>query len=114
MITDRVEATAPSTLSAAVPADRALMPIAGAYVISHCLHVVAELGIADHLDDAPATATELASAVGADADALARVLRVLAADGVFAQQDGAFTHTPATVAHRSPAVYARGHAHPGL
>lgn len=42
----------------------------------------AELGVADHLGNAPMTADELATAVGADADALDRLLRFLATTGV--------------------------------
>jgi hypothetical protein len=51
------------------------------------LHVVAKLGIADLLDDGPKTAEELAEATGANAPLLFRVLRALAADHVFSQDD---------------------------
>ena len=43
---------------------------------------LAELGVADALDSGPLTAVELASRVGADADALHRVLRAAAVDGL--------------------------------
>jgi hypothetical protein len=66
---------------------RALLQIAGGYCLSRCLHVVADLGVADALDGRPRTAAELAAAVGADPDALGRALRLLAAHGVF-QCDG--------------------------
>jgi hypothetical protein len=42
------------------------------------------LGVADALQDEPATAADLASHTGANADALNRVLRLLAAHDVFA------------------------------
>lgn len=58
--------------------------IAGGYGLHRCLHVVADLGVADVLDETARTPADLAAAVGADADALARVLRLLAAHGVFA------------------------------
>lgn len=71
-----------------------LLQIAGGYCLPRCLHVVADLGVADVLDEAPRTAAELATAVGADADALGRVLRLLAAHGVFASQGDTFCHSP--------------------
>lgn len=70
--------------------------IAGGYCLHRCLHVVAELGVADALDDTPRTAADLAAEVGADADALARVLRLLAAHGVFATCGDAIEHSPAS------------------
>lgn len=45
--------------------------------------VVADLGVADHLAGGPRTAVDLAAACGADADALARILRYLIGRGVF-------------------------------
>jgi hypothetical protein len=45
--------------------------------------VLAELGVADELAGGPLTAAELASRLGVDADALHRVMRVAAADGLF-------------------------------
>ena len=73
-----------------------LLQIAGGYCLPRCLHVVADLGVADALDEAPQTAAELATAVGADADALSRVLRLLAAYGVFATEGDMFHHSPAS------------------
>jgi O-methyltransferase domain len=73
-----------------------LLEIAGGYALPRSLHVVAELGVADALDETPRTATELASAVGADADALERVMHLLAAHGVFAARGEAFEHTAAS------------------
>jgi len=65
-------------------------------VPSTCLHVVAELGIADYLGDAPAGESELASRCGVDADALGRVLRLPCGHGVFERADGGFLHSPAS------------------
>ena len=45
--------------------------------------VIAELGVADELGGGPLTAAQLAGRLGVDADALHRVMRVAAADGLF-------------------------------
>lgn len=70
--------------------------IAGGYALPRCLHVVADLGVADALGETPRTAAELAAAVGAHPDALGRVLRLLAAHKVFAVQGDTFGHSPAS------------------
>jgi hypothetical protein len=75
--------------------------MASGYVLPRCLHVVADLGVADKLDETPRTAAELAKAVGADPDALRRVLRLLAANGVFEARGSAFGHSPASRLLRS-------------
>lgn len=54
-----------------------------AYTISAALRTAAALGVADHLAEGPRTAAELADATGARADALQRVLRLLATRGIF-------------------------------
>ena len=73
-----------------------LREIAGGYCLSRGLHVVADLGVADKLDETPRTAQELAVSVGAHAEALGRVLRLLSAHGVFHAFDGKFGHSPAS------------------
>lgn len=73
-----------------------LTQIAGGYCLPRCLHVVADLGVADALDETPRTATDLAESVSVHPDALGRVLRLLAAHGVFEHRDGAFCHSPAS------------------
>ncbi|MGH3598288.1 MAG: methyltransferase family protein [Mycobacterium sp.] len=51
----------------------------------------AELGVADALADGPQPMDELADRVGADPDALARLLQALASRGVFRQcRDGRY------------------------
>jgi O-methyltransferase domain/Dimerisation domain len=65
------------------------------------LHVVAELGVADHLGERPATAEELAKAVGAHPESLGRLLRVLSDHGIFQRQSGKFSHTAASQLLRS-------------
>ena len=73
-----------------------LRQIAGGYCLPRSLHVVADLGVADQLDDTPRTSAELAVDVGAQPEALGRVLRLLSAHGVFESSDGKFRHTPAS------------------
>ena len=70
--------------------------------VSRAIWALARLGVADHLADGPRTPAELAAAVGADADALARVLRAAAAFGVFAEAPGGrFALSPAAELLRS-------------
>jgi len=73
-----------------------LRQIAGGYCLSRGLHVVANLAVADNLDETPRTAAELAVSVGAHPEALGRVLRLLSAHGVFESCDGKFRHSPAS------------------
>jgi hypothetical protein len=69
---------------------------ATAYWTSRCLHVVAELGVADHLGDQPQSTESLAKATGTSAGPLYRVLRLLASVGVFEWKDGTWHHTEAS------------------
>lgn len=73
-----------------------LLSVAGGYLLPRCLHVVAKLGVADALGEKPQTAAELASATGTNADALSRVLRLLASQGIFEHRDGRFGHSAAS------------------
>ena len=54
---------------------------------TQCLHVVARLGVADALADGPRPVADVAAEVGADADALDRILRWLVAAGVFSRPE---------------------------
>ena len=73
-----------------------VLQMAGGHVVPRCLHVVANLGVADALEETPRTADELAASVGAHPDALDRVLRLLSAYGVFESHGDAFRHSPAS------------------
>jgi predicted O-methyltransferase YrrM len=76
-------------------ADRILQLCFGS-LRTQILGVAAELGVADLLADGPLTVDELASRTGAQRDALYRVLRALAAQGVFTEvSPHAFGLTPA-------------------
>ena len=71
-----------------------LLQLSAGYYVSRALHAVADLGVADALGDAPQSAAALAGRTAAHADALDRVLRLLAQYGVFEYNDGVITHTP--------------------
>lgn len=78
-----------------------LVEISAGYWLPRALHVVADLGIADALDQEPRSAADLAKQVGADADALDRVLRLLASHGVFDRRRGQYVHNELSRALRS-------------
>ncbi len=64
-------------------------------LVSQLTYVAAKLGIADRLADGPKTAAQLAASVDAHPQSLYRVLRALAALGVFSEgPDGQFALTP--------------------
>src|ERR1700704_5511734 len=63
--------------------------------LQQSIFVAAKLGIADLLRDGPQPCDELAKAAGAHPVSLFRLLRALAAQGIFAQgEDGPFELTP--------------------
>jgi hypothetical protein len=70
--------------------------LTNAEIASRCLHIVAELGVADAVGDTSVTAAALASTCGVNADALHRVLCLLADYGVFQRDGDGFSHTPAS------------------
>jgi hypothetical protein len=73
------------------PAQTAIQ-IAFGFINARALYVAAKLDVADHLKDGPKTAIELAAALSVKADALYRIMRVLAASGVFMlDQDDRFS-----------------------
>ena len=65
------------------------------YRLSQALHVAAKLGIADLLSEGSRSVDDLARATGTHRMSLYRLLRVLASEGVFREQDeGYFALTP--------------------
>lgn len=78
-----------------------LVEISAGYWLPRALHVVADLGVADALDEQPRSAAYLAGQVGSDADALNRLLRLLASHGVFDRFDGLYVHNAHSRALRS-------------
>jgi O-methyltransferase domain/Dimerisation domain len=91
----------------------ALMGLINGYRVSQALHVAASLGVADHLKDGPKSSDAMAQACGAHPRSLYRLLRALAAIGVFHETGNSeFSLTPLGVcltgdAHGSARNYAR-------
>jgi hypothetical protein len=81
-----------------LPEDRAtaeLMQLILGYQMSQAIHVAASLGLADLLSAGPRTGAELAAATGTHPGALYRLMRALAAAGVFFEDARhAFSLTP--------------------
>ncbi len=81
-----------STIETYGPAARAaagkLLPMIWGVHISRCVYAAAELGVADLLADGPRNSKELAAATESQEPSLYRVLRLLAALGVFEEHDG--------------------------
>jgi hypothetical protein len=76
------------------PSQQMLRMLTGTW-IAQGLYAVALLGVADLLRDGPRRTEQLAEDTKTNADALYRLLRALASEGVFAEQaDGAFALTP--------------------
>jgi hypothetical protein len=72
--------------------------------VSQGITAVADLRVADALSAGPLPIDELAGRVGADADALGRLLRALISKGIFAQRDdGRYELTPMAELLRSDA-----------
>src|SRR6266568_1313168 len=87
-----------------VPPAAAMMGLITGYWVSQAVGVVALLGVADELVAGPRGSDEIARAVGADPQALYRVLRLLASLGVFAEgPPGSFALTPLGETLRSDA-----------
>jgi hypothetical protein len=77
------------------PPDAALVQLVFGKCISMAISVAAKLRIADFLADGPKTVADLATNTKTHAPSLYRILRTLAAVGVFAEQiDGRFAPTP--------------------
>jgi hypothetical protein len=73
-----------------------IVDLALGYLVSRALHVATELGIADQLVEGPKSVDELAIRTGADRASLYRLLRTLASQGVFVEDERArFALTPA-------------------
>ena len=87
-----------------LPAPFALQElIAGAW-LSQAIQAAAELGIADALSDGPETAEGIAGKVGADPDAVRRLMRLLCSRAIFVERrDGRYDLAPMGQALRSDA-----------
>ena len=56
------------------------------YYLSRAIHVVAELGLADQLDDETLSPMDIAEKTGTDGAALNRLLKFLSAYGIFHEE----------------------------
>src|SRR5688500_1297100 len=85
--------TTPPGGSTAPPLE--LLDLAAQYVVARSVAVAAKLRLADHLVDRPRSADELAGLCGAHPRSLYRMLRLLAAAGIFVKTgDDRFSLTP--------------------
>jgi C-methyltransferase len=89
----------PSSCGPGVVSARDVRP--NAVIPSKCLHLVAELGVADEVGAEPVSVAELASRCGANPDALDRILRLLAAHRIFEHRRDGYAHTEASRLLRS-------------
>ena len=87
------------------PDPQVVWALINSHVVSRCIHVIADFGVADALDSEPASAEELAERTGMNADALARMLRLLSAHGLFAGHGEGYVHTPESRLLRSDHPY---------
>lgn len=71
-----------------IPPQAMLFQLLGGQIISRCIGLAADLAIADHLAGGPQDITALAAAADSNADALYRVLRLLAGFGIFTELPG--------------------------
>lgn len=78
-------AASPPAKPGAPPPSAQLRHIANAYQQSLALYTAARMGVSDALSGGPLPIAELAAAVGADADRLRRLMRLLVIHGVFAE-----------------------------
>jgi O-methyltransferase domain len=86
---------------AALPPHAVVWTLATSVLPSRALQLVAELGVADHIASEPVAPADLAAACGLAPDALDRLLRLLAAHGIFRVQPGGFAHSEASRLLRS-------------
>src|SRR5918996_2726068 len=86
------------------PAPAAMMEMIIAAWTSQAITVAAQLGVADALANGPLPINTLAARVGADADALSRLLRALISRGIFRhRRDGRYELNPLASTLRSDA-----------
>ncbi len=78
-----------------------LRQMAGGYILSRCIHIVAFLGVADVLGDNPLTAAEIASLLHIHPEALNRIMHLLSAHGVFQTVGDKFMQSPLSQLLRS-------------
>jgi protein-L-isoaspartate O-methyltransferase len=86
------------------PPQAVLFQLLGGQIISRCIGLAADLAIADHLADGPQDVSALAVATNSNADALYRIMRLLAGFGIFTELPGRrFQNSPASEPLRADA-----------
>ena len=86
------------------PAHTGILQIVNGAYVAGAVSCLAQLGIPDLIDAAPKSAEELAIEIGADAQALYRLMRATACVGVLSEgPDGKFSQTPMSKVLRSDA-----------
>ena len=87
-----------------LPPQAVMMQMINGKLVSRCVSLVAELGVADLLGDGPQDTSSLAAATDSNPDALYRVLRMLAGLGIFVELPGRqFQNSPLSEVLRSDA-----------
>jgi len=84
-----------------MPDPLAVWTLINSHVVARCIQIVADFGVPDALDGEPVRVEELADRTGMNADALARMLRLLSAHGLFAADPTGWIHTPRSALLRS-------------
>ena len=82
-----------TTTTNTVPPHETIWTITNGATSTRSLQLVAELGVADHIDDRPVPVEDLASRCGVQPGPLDRVLRLLVANGVFDRGTDGYVHT---------------------
>ena len=75
--------------------------LAKAHIAARCLHVAAAFGVADAVGERPTDPREIGARTGLDAGAVGRILRLLAAHGVFEASPAGYSHNAASRLLRS-------------
>ena len=96
-ISDRRQETASGLIS---PLD-VILRTSGGYCVARALHVTSDLGVADYIDREGCPVDELARSVGANPDALGRILRLLSAHGIFSIDGNTVSHNSVSSVLRS-------------
>jgi len=82
-----------------LPDPAAVLDLIEAFRRSKTMFTAVSMGVFDRLSNAPARAAEVAGALGANADAMERLLDACAALGLLAKADGVYRNTPAADAY---------------
>src|SRR5215831_13612783 len=95
MLVDDGRILAMASMDAGAPPAKTMLQLITGKCLSRCVSLAAELAIADMLTDGPKSVVTLAQATGTCPDPLYRVLRTLAAVGVFDElPDRHFRNSP--------------------